>query len=176
MPSFNLPTPCLLLDATTMRANIASMNAAVRGRGAELRPHLKTAKSVEVARAMTDGWSGAVTVSTLREAEAFFAAGCRDILYAVGVAPGKLEQAQGLTARGANLTLITDNVPAAEAIARSLQGAELLRHSTPEVIDVFMKTRLGGTVNCWGTMFGTLGPGVRQAQADIIVERARVTR
>ena len=119
MPSFNLPTPCLLLDATTMRANIASMNAAVRGRGAELRPHLKTAKSVEVARAMTDGWSGAVTVSTLREAEAFFAAGCRDILYAVGVAPGKLEQAQGLTARGANLTLITDNVPAAEAIAEA---------------------------------------------------------
>ncbi len=66
--------------------------------------------------------------------------------------------------------------PASEAIARSLQGAELLRHSTPEVIDVFMKTRLGGGVNSWGAMFGTLGPGVTQAQADIIVERARVKR
>jgi putative acyl-CoA dehydrogenase len=65
---------------------------------------------------------------------------------------------------------------ASEAIARSLQGAELLRHSTPEVIDVFMKTRLGGGINSWGAMFGTLGPGVSQAQADIIVERARVKR
>jgi D-serine deaminase-like pyridoxal phosphate-dependent protein len=114
-----LPTPCLLLDAAKMRANIARMNAAVRGRGVELRPHLKTAKSVEVARAMIDGWSGAVTVSTLREAEAFFAAGYRDILYAVGMAPGKLEQARGLTARGAKLTVITDNVPAAQAIAEA---------------------------------------------------------
>ncbi|WP_341646310.1 acyl-CoA dehydrogenase family protein [Thauera sp. SDU_THAU2] len=65
--------------------------------------------------------------------------------------------------------------PAAEAIARSLQGAELLRHSTPEVIDVFMKTRLGNGMS-WGAMFGSLGPGVTQAQADIIVERARVKR
>ncbi|MBP6646486.1 MAG: acyl-CoA dehydrogenase family protein [Burkholderiaceae bacterium] len=66
--------------------------------------------------------------------------------------------------------------PASEAIARSLQGAELLRHSTPEVIDVFMKTRLGGCTNNWGVMFGSLGPGVTQAQADLIVERARVKR
>ena len=66
--------------------------------------------------------------------------------------------------------------PATEAIARLLQGAELLRHSTPDVIDVFMKTRLGGGVNAWGAMFGTLGPGVTQAQADRIVDRARVIR
>jgi putative acyl-CoA dehydrogenase len=65
--------------------------------------------------------------------------------------------------------------PASEAIARTLQGAELLRHSTPEVIDVFMKTRLGGTAS-WGAMFGTLGPGVTQGQADRIVARARVRR
>ena len=66
--------------------------------------------------------------------------------------------------------------PAAEAIARALQGAELMRHSTPDVVDVFMKTRLGGTTNAWGVMFGSLGPGVTQAQADRIVDRARVMR
>ncbi len=66
--------------------------------------------------------------------------------------------------------------PATEVVARALQGAELLRHSTPEVIDVFMKTRLGGGTNHWGVMFGTLGPGVRQAQADRIVDRACVKR
>lgn len=66
--------------------------------------------------------------------------------------------------------------PATEAVARCVQGMELLRHSTPEVIDVFLKTRISGITNNWGVMFGTLGPGVSQAQADAIVERARVKR
>jgi len=66
--------------------------------------------------------------------------------------------------------------PATEAVARCIQGMELLRHSTPEVVDVFLKTRISGINNNWGVMFGTLGPGVSQAQADAIVERARVKR
>ena len=66
--------------------------------------------------------------------------------------------------------------PGSEAIARLLQGAELLKHSTPEVVDVFMKSRLGGPSHHWGVMFGTLGPGVNQRQADRIVERSRVKR
>ena len=66
--------------------------------------------------------------------------------------------------------------PASEAIARALQGAELLKHSTPEVIDVFTKTRLGGGGACWGAMFGTLGAGITQEQADRIVDRAHVKR
>jgi putative acyl-CoA dehydrogenase len=39
-----------------------------------------------------------------------------------------------------------------------LQGAELLRHSTPEVIDVFMKTRLGGGMNSLGGDVPRWGP------------------
>ena len=64
--------------------------------------------------------------------------------------------------------------PVTEVMARSLQGAELLRHSTPEVIDVFMQTRLGGLSNNWGVMFGTLGPGISEEQAHRIVDRAQV--
>ncbi len=54
-----------------------------------------------------------------------------------------------------------------------MQGAELLRHSTPEVIDVFMKTRLGLGA---GAMFGALGPSISKAQTDRIVRRANVVR
>lgn len=90
MTSGALETPALLLDVAQLERNIARMNAAVRAHGVALRPHLKTGKSIEVARAMTRGWSGAVTVSTLKEADQFFAAGYRDILYAVGIAPNKL--------------------------------------------------------------------------------------
>jgi len=65
--------------------------------------------------------------------------------------------------------------PGSEAIARAVQGAELLRHSTEEVIDVFMSTRLGGGSNLPGAMFGSIGGAISKAQADRIVERARVS-
>ncbi|WP_027805032.1 acyl-CoA dehydrogenase family protein [Paraburkholderia caledonica] len=65
--------------------------------------------------------------------------------------------------------------PATEAIARAVQGAELLRHSTSEVVDAFMKTRLTGPSGSWGVMFGSMGAEVTKLQATRIVERARFT-
>lgn len=111
-----IETPALLLDRARMHTNIARINTAIARHRVELRPHLKTAKNVEIARAMTEGWSGAVTVSTLKEADEFFAAGFHDILYAVGIAPNKLEHAAALTEAGAKLTLILDNLDAARAV------------------------------------------------------------
>jgi putative acyl-CoA dehydrogenase len=61
--------------------------------------------------------------------------------------------------------------PACEALARAIQGAELLRYSTPDVIGAFMASRLGGAS---ASLFGGLGIG--KASADAIVERARVAR
>ena len=58
--------------------------------------------------------------------------------------------------------------PLSEAMARAVQGAELLQHSTAEVVDVFMATRLAGV----GGFFGSMGPGVSPLQAGRIVERA----
>jgi D-serine deaminase-like pyridoxal phosphate-dependent protein len=113
----DLETPALVLDRAKMLANIGRMNAAVSAHGVALRPHLKTAKSPEVARAMTAAWSGAVTVSTLKEADEFFAAGYRDILYAVGIAPNKLAHAAALAGKGADLSLILDSVEAAHRVA-----------------------------------------------------------
>lgn len=113
----DLETPALLLDAPKMRANIARMNAAMARHGVTLRPHLKTGKSVEVAREMIAGWPAGVTVSTLKEAEQFFAAGFSDVLYAVGIAPNKLPHVADLTRRGARITVILDSVAAAEAVA-----------------------------------------------------------
>ena len=65
---------------------------------------------------------------------------------------------------------------ASEALARAIQGAELIRHSTGDVIDAFTATRLGTPAGSWGTMFGTMGAVVSKAKADAIVDRARVSR
>ena len=64
--------------------------------------------------------------------------------------------------------------PVTEAMARALQGAELLRHSTPEVVGAFMATRLGRHSGGWGTLFGSMGSAVPLAQAARIVARAQV--
>ncbi|MHA3980345.1 DSD1 family PLP-dependent enzyme [Halovulum sp. GXIMD14794] len=113
-----LQTPCLLLDEAKMQANIDRLAERAKALGVVLRPHLKTAKSVDVARRLL-GADGPATVSTLREAEVFFEAGVRDILYAVGVSPDKLPRVQALREAGCDLTVILDSVEQAHAVAEA---------------------------------------------------------
>lgn len=65
--------------------------------------------------------------------------------------------------------------PMTEAVARLLQGAELLRHSVPEVIDVFLATRAASTPGSWGSHYGTLAGEIRSATTKAITERAHVS-
>jgi putative acyl-CoA dehydrogenase len=65
--------------------------------------------------------------------------------------------------------------PMTEAVARLLQGAELLKHSTPEVVDVFLDTRRPNISGAWGSHYGTLAATVTQADAQTIMQRAIVT-
>jgi D-serine deaminase-like pyridoxal phosphate-dependent protein len=96
-----------------MRRKIASL-------GVALRPHVKTAKNIEVTRLVLGGdmAGGKITVSTLKEADFFFSLGIRDILYAVGITPNKLDHALRLRRAGADLTLILDNVDAARIVTQ----------------------------------------------------------
>jgi len=112
-----LETPCLVLDEAKLERNIARMRAHLDSLGVSLRQHVKTAKSIDVARRVLRAAEGPITVSTLKEAEYFLANGVRDILYAVGVTPGKLDHISELRRRGARLALILDNMDAARAVA-----------------------------------------------------------
>ena len=114
-----LPTPAALLDATRLQHNLKHMQARMDALGVRLRPHVKTAKSVEVARRQRDGGARGITVSTLKEAEVFFDAGFDDILYAVCIAPTKLAQARALRERGCALAIVVDSVAAAQAVCAS---------------------------------------------------------
>lgn len=84
--------------------------------GVPLRLHVKTVKSPEATELVLAGAKTPITVSTLKEAEQFFEAGYRDVLYAVGFARHKLPRARALAARGAKLTLLVDSVEAARDI------------------------------------------------------------
>lgn len=112
----DLETPCLILDRDRLVKNIGRMRTAVDRLGVRLRPHLKTSKSVEVAKLFG---GGGITVSTLREAEYFADAGISDITYAVGIAPGRLARAARLVERGIDLKILVDTPEAARCAAES---------------------------------------------------------
>jgi D-serine deaminase-like pyridoxal phosphate-dependent protein len=112
-----LPTPCLVLDRTILARNIRGMAETLLRLNVPLRPHMKTAKSIDVARLALAGQPGGITVSTLAEAEYFFSHGITDILYAVGITPQKLERVCKLNAAGAQIIVITDDLATAATIA-----------------------------------------------------------
>ncbi len=113
-----LPTPTLILDEAKMSRNIHRLNSRAERLGVLLRPHLKTCKSLDVARRVLGG-QGAATVSTLAEAEVFAEAGVTDIVYAVGIAPHKLTRVAALRAKGCDVTVLLDSLEQAEAAAAS---------------------------------------------------------
>lgn len=112
----DLQTPSLVLDQAKLLRNIRRMSAAAGQRGINLRPHLKTAKSIDVAWLALEGQPGGIVVSTLLEAEYFAQQGIKDILYGVCITPDKLDRAAAIQTGGIQVTLVTDSIEGARAI------------------------------------------------------------
>ena len=113
-----LNTPALLLDRARMDRNIERMQRRMDALGVSFRPHAKTSKCVSVVQRQLAAGARGITVSTLKEAEQFFAAGIDDILYAVAIAPGKFEQAHRLIDSGLTLTLLVESADTATRLSR----------------------------------------------------------
>lgn len=114
----SLETPCLVLDRARLVRNAARMTERHRASGLKLRPHMKTAKSIDVARIALAGNFGGVTVSTLKEAEYFGDHGIDDITYSVSLVPDKLPRIAALIRRGVRLGTVTDSTAVATEISR----------------------------------------------------------
>lgn len=184
----SIETPCLLLDAARMDRNIATMHGALARHGVPLRPHVKTAKSIEPVRRMLAGQPGGITVSTLREAEVFLGHGIVDICYAVGIAPNKTAHAADLTARGARLALLLDSLDQARML--EAEGARLgtvfealieidvdgcragIRHDDPALIEIGTAlaggrhTRLAGVLTHAGGSYECRSTDAIKAMAE----------
>lgn len=129
MNLLSIPTPCLVLDRGDLVANLEMMASAIDRLGVALRPHMKTAKSIDVARlamGSTRNEARGITVSTLAEAEYFSGHGIGDILYAVGITPQKLDRVVALNNAGASILVCTDDLDMAAAIGRHAVGARTL--------------------------------------------------
>jgi D-serine deaminase-like pyridoxal phosphate-dependent protein len=168
VPFANLSTPALILDKAAMQRNLDNMHARMRAHGVGLRPHLKTAKSAEVARRATSGQPGGITVSTLAEAEYFLAHGFHDILYAVGIATGRLARVVALSKAGADIKIITDNIDAVKSIADhpsnngehfkvlvevdSGEGRAGVLSDSPEFMQIARSIHYGGNMTLMGVL------------------------
>jgi D-serine deaminase-like pyridoxal phosphate-dependent protein len=119
-----LETPALLLDEARMQRNIERMRAQMQRLGVRLRPHVKTNKCLEVSRRLMETPQGPITVSTLLEADHFAAAGVTDILYAVCIAPNKLDHVMRLQDQGVRLSIILDSLEAARCVVERAQAAQ----------------------------------------------------
>jgi D-serine deaminase-like pyridoxal phosphate-dependent protein len=137
----DLLTPALVIDQPRMTRNIDRMRERLSALDVGFRPHVKTSKSIDVSRRLMPAPHGPITVSTLKEAEQFFAHGVTDVLYAVGIVPGKLAQVTDLRARGCDLMVILDSVEAAAEVSAYCAQA---RCEIPALIEIDSDDHRGG--------------------------------
>jgi D-serine deaminase-like pyridoxal phosphate-dependent protein len=121
----DLATPCLVVDLDIVARNIERLAAGARERRVALRPHVKTHKSVALARMQVDGGAAGITVGTVGEAEVMAAGGIDDIfiaypVWAEGVRADRLTAVHGAV----TLSVGVDSVEGAQRLARAVEGSD----------------------------------------------------
>ena len=112
-----LETPCLILDKKILEKNCLRARQKCIQLNTILRPHVKTPKSIEIAKIALDQEIGPITVSTLQEAEYFASAGFKDILYAVCIIPRKLTRLNFIQQKyNCLVRLVLDSIFVAKAV------------------------------------------------------------
>ncbi|MFP1629798.1 DSD1 family PLP-dependent enzyme [Streptomyces sp. 5K101] len=134
-------TPFAVVDVDKTRRNIERLQARADRLGVTLRPHVKTAKSLDVVALMHGDTPCPVTVSTLAEAEAFADGGYTDITYAVGIDPHKLPRVIALLRRGVRLRILLDSVEQAAFVAEASRRAGI---AVPAQIEIDCDGHRGG--------------------------------
>jgi D-serine deaminase-like pyridoxal phosphate-dependent protein len=120
-----LETPCLVVDLDIVDRNIARLAGEARDRGVALRPHVKTHKSVALARLQLAAGAAGITVGTVGEAEVMAAGGIDDIFiaYPVWAEGARARRLAGLH-RAVTLSVGTDSVEGAERLAAAVERGD----------------------------------------------------
>ncbi len=122
----DLVTPALLLDLDALEANLAKMAAHAKAAKINLRPHGKTHKCVEIARRQLQAGAIGLCAATIREAEAFAAAGLRGLLITTElVGKPKIERLLKLTRLAPDTLSAVDNLDHANQLNDAAASARL---------------------------------------------------
>ena len=117
-----LATPCLVVELDIVAGNIDRLASEAKERGVALRPHIKTHKSVALARMQLAAGAAGISVGTVGEAEVMAAGGIDDIFIAYPIwATGARGERIGALHRTSTLAVGIDSAEAAEALARAVE-------------------------------------------------------
>jgi D-serine deaminase-like pyridoxal phosphate-dependent protein len=128
-----IETPALVVDLDPFERNLDLMANAVRGAGVRLRPHAKSHKCPEIARAQIARGAVGICCQKVGEAEAFVAAGIGDVLVTneiVGAA--KLSRLAAL-ARSARIGVLVDDAGNVADVGRAAAAAGVTLDAYVEV-------------------------------------------
>jgi len=130
-----LDTPALLLDLDGLERNIARMAAFAISSGIALRPHVKTHKSIGIARRQIAAGAVGVCCATLGEAETMASAGIPGVLITSPIVPaGKIRRLIALAAQAAagEVMVVVDHP---RNVAELAAAAVALAHPLDVLID-----------------------------------------
>ncbi|MFC4101898.1 alanine racemase [Paenibacillus xanthanilyticus] len=114
-----LETPCIVIDAAVMDANIAQAAQMAQQAGVKLRPHAKTHKMPLIAKKQIEAGASGITVAKVSEAEIMADGGIDDIFIAYPlIAESKIRRAIGVSKRIANLIVGVDSEEGARLLSR----------------------------------------------------------
>ena len=136
-PSQVLDTPCMVVDEGILHQNIAEMQSFASSVGVNMRPHIKTHKTPQIARLQLQAGAVGITCAKLGEAEVMAdQAGVDDILIAYPIvgAP-KIARLLALLER-AHVTVAVDTIEAAQGLSAAMAANE-------RSLDVYIEVNTG---------------------------------
>jgi D-serine deaminase-like pyridoxal phosphate-dependent protein len=160
-----LDTPAMLVDLDVAEANIASMAAYAQRAGLKLRPHVKTHKSIAMARRQRAAGAAGLCVATVSEAEVFAGAGIADLTLAYPVVGARKLARLAQVCQGAPVTLVADSAAVLE-VDTGMRRAGALPAAVPDLAGQVAKSaglEFAGILTHAGQAHGAAGQlGIEQ--------------
>ncbi|MFE7062243.1 D-TA family PLP-dependent enzyme [Sutcliffiella sp. NPDC057660] len=165
MNSFHqVDTPSLLLDIGKLKSNINRMSGFAKDHGLKLRPHIKTHKSVKIAKLQLESGAVGITTAKIEEAIVMASEGIKDILIAYPISsPEKIKRVIELLNKGVDLKISVDSLEQIKLLQKELEA-------TPHTLEVWIKVNSG--LNRCGVEPGKAA--LKLAQAVLFLSHLRV--
>lgn len=120
-----LDTPSLLLDLNKLENNLSEMNQVAKNNHIQWRPHIKTHKSVHIAKLQLEKGATGITVAKVDEADVMVKAGIENILIAYPISSKqKLERVRAL-AKKALVILAIDSIEQGELVNSAFEDSKI---------------------------------------------------
>jgi D-serine deaminase-like pyridoxal phosphate-dependent protein len=118
-----IDTPALVVDLDPLERNLDLMANAARGSGVALRPHAKSHKCPDIALLQEERGAVGICCQKVGEAEAFVAAGIRDVLVTNEIVGEKKQQRLARLARDATIGVLAEDAASVLHLGAAVRAA-----------------------------------------------------